>query len=114
MKIAHDPRHEKRIETVKALFAFAFDPTQTENLEEIVPKLEKIDAKIQQFATERALIQVNKLDLAILRLGVFELLYKGERPGIVIDEAVEIAKEYGADASPRFVNAILGKISEEL
>lgn len=112
MKTAHDPRHSHRVETVKTLFAFAFDANQTRGLAQILPLLPEIDAKISQFAKERPLEQVNKLDLAILRLGVFELVYKKEKPAIVIDEAIEIAKEFGGDSSSKFVNAILGKIAE--
>lgn len=114
MKTTHDPRHEKRIKTVQSLFAYAFDPNQITGLADIVEHLPEIDEKIRSFATERPLDQVNKLDLAILRLGVFELIYQHEKPAIVIDEAIEIAKEFGADASSKFVNAILGKIAESL
>lgn len=115
MKTAHDPRHEHRINTVKKLFAFTFDETQKSDIEaELLSHLEEIDQKIAQFATERPLSQVNKLDLAILRLGVFELVVRKEKPAIVIDEAVEIAKEFGGETSPKFVNAILGKIAESL
>lgn len=112
MKTSHDPRHENRVETVKKLFAHTFDSQQVEGIREIVEKLDEIDGQIREYAKERPLADINKLDLAILRLGVFELVYKKEKPAIVIDEAIEIAKEFGGDTSPKFVNAILGKIAE--
>lgn len=112
MKTIHDPRHEKRVKTVHALFSYSFDITQTQGIEEIVAHLDSIDKKIAEFAVERPLHEINKLDLAILRSGVFELMYQDQSPAVVIDEAVEIAKEYGGDASPKFVHAILGKMKK--
>jgi N utilization substance protein B len=114
VKTAHDPRHEKRVKAVHALFAYAFDPSQTEGVEDIIPLLPEIDKKLSEFATERPLSQVNKLDLAILRIGVFELVYQHLKAGVVIDEAIEIAKEYGSDTSPKFINAVLGKVAATL
>jgi len=115
VKTAHDPRHEKRIQTVQELFSFSFDPEQrTGTIEEVVEKLPDIDTRIREFASERPLADINKLDLAILRLGVFELVYQKMNPAITIDEAIEIAKEFGGDSSPKFVNAVLGKIAESL
>lgn len=113
MKTSKDPRHELRIETVKKLFTYDFDKSQDQGIAEIVTNLPAIDEKIREFATARPLEDISKLDLAILRNGVFELVYKHDKPAIVIDEAIEIAKEFGSDATPKFVNAILGKIAEK-
>lgn len=58
--------------------------------------------------------RVNKVSLSILRMSVYSLLYqKDTNASIVIDEAVNIAKEYGADDSYRFINAVLDKISRD-
>ncbi|MCH5290226.1 MAG: transcription antitermination factor NusB [Treponema sp.] len=59
--------------------------------------------------------RLNRVSLAILRMSVFSLRYQPEtHPSIVIDEAVSIAKEYGADESFKFVNALLDSIRKEL
>jgi N utilization substance protein B len=112
MKTAHDPRHQKRRETVKLLFAESF--TQQEGLNDVarkvVSKLSEIDSVIQASATEWPIDKLNKIDLAILRLAVYELQNTNTPPKVVIDEAVELAKEYGADSSPAFVNGVLGTI----
>jgi transcription antitermination factor NusB len=112
MKTAQDPRHLKRIEQMQALFAFDFaHPEGNGILEEIVVKLPEIDAKILKAAPNWPIAQINKVDLAILRLSVFELL-EGKTPAkVVIDEAVELAKEFGAEHSAQFVNGALNHIA---
>lgn len=114
VKTSQDPRHEKRIGTVHKLFAYSFDVTQSQGLEDILTHLDQIDAKIAAVASERPLYEISKVDLAILRLAVFELLYGKESKAVVIDEAIEIAKSYSSDSSPKFVNAVLGKIAGTL
>lgn len=57
--------------------------------------------------------RVNKVSLAILRMSVYSLLYQRDtNPSIVIDEAINIAKDFGADDSFKFINAVLDKISK--
>lgn len=58
--------------------------------------------------------RINKVTLAILRTSIYELKFQvGSNPKIVIDEAINIAKEYGADDSFKFINAVLDKIGKE-
>lgn len=114
MKSSSDPRHTARIHIVKSLYAYSFDPTQiTEDIKPIVARIAEIDARIGAHTTIFDTNRINKVDLAILRLGVFELEQKGMTHNIVIDEAIEIAKEYGADASSSFVNAVLSAVAKE-
>jgi N utilization substance protein B len=55
-----------------------------------------------------------KVDVAILRLATVELLYMDDIPdAVAINEAVDMAKKYGADESKAFINGILGKIAKE-
>ena len=57
---------------------------------------------------------MNKVDLSILRLAVYEMLYDDSIPvGVAINEAVEIAKTYGGEDSSSFVNGILGKLARQ-
>ena len=58
--------------------------------------------------------KINKIDLAILRLAVYELLVeKTQPPHVIIDEAIELAKEYGNESSSSFVNGALGNIIKQ-
>ena len=57
------------------------------------------------------LARINKIDLAVLRLAAYELLIEQKEPqNVIIDEAVELAKEFGNNTSPSFVNGVLGHI----
>lgn len=112
MKTALDPRHKKRQEIVEDLFKVDFhkQPIGAE-AKEIMIHNSDIDEKITIAAPEFPIEKINKVDLAILRLAVYELLIsKKEPPKVVIDEAIELAKEYGGESSPAFVNGALGKV----
>ncbi|MBR1628455.1 MAG: transcription antitermination factor NusB [Lachnospiraceae bacterium] len=135
-------RHEIREQTFKALFQYEFYNDEEESLRKdqmvlfidedidfagseaerdeirdnilrISASIEEIDAKIDSASTSWPIRRMNKVDLAILRLATFELLYKQLDVGIVANEAVELAKSYGTDDSGRFVNGILGQIARE-
>ena len=70
--------------------------------------IEKIDDIVQKCAPEWPISQINRVDLAVLRQAVYELLFKTETPTkVIIDEAVEIAKRYGGKTSSSFVNGAL-------
>lgn len=72
----------------------------------------EIDALIDSFAKGWDTEQMNKVDLAILRLAVYEMRYTEDTPvGVAINEAVEIAKKFSSDEAPAFINGILGKIA---
>jgi N utilization substance protein B len=73
---------------------------------------EQIDRVIDEFSTNWSLGRIAKVDLAILRMSSYELLYLPEVPiNVVINEAVEIGKRYGTADTPSFVNGLLDKIS---
>lgn len=78
----------------------------------VYSKRQKIDKLIARSATAWPLDQISPIDLATLRLAVWELKFKKTKEPYkaVIDEAVEIAKEYGSDSSPNFINGVLGSI----
>lgn len=98
---------------MQSLYTYSFSGVVTKDIEGIVEKLTQIDELIGKVATDHGIAGMNKVDLAILRLAVFELL-EGTKLNIVIDEAIEIAKSFGSDASSKFVNATLSKIAENL
>lgn len=117
MKTPLDPRHKARQETVKGLFAASFTKQRRLNpvAKTVLTHQDTIDDKIKIIAPEFPIEKINRSDLAILRLGVFELMIDKSQPQkVVIDEAIELAKEFGNNASPAFINGALGALITEL
>ncbi len=81
-------------------------------LEGVVAELQAIDLKISEYAIDWTVERMSTTDRNILRVAVYEIFFAEEKiaPGVAINEAVEIAKLYGSDESPRFINGILGKM----
>lgn len=68
----------------------------------------ELDAEIATLAPEFPIEQMPRIDKNILRIALYELRVSGDAPaGVVIDEAVELAKLFGSEASPKFVNGVL-------
>lgn len=127
-------RHLARVRAMQALFAHQFQPKivplklleddlknePNDNIDiELAQKLlrgqkkhsEEIDKIITVAAPEWPIEKINAVDLAVLRVAIFELLFLKETPPkVAIDEAVEVAKQFGGDNSHRFVNGVLGTI----
>ena len=77
---------------------------------DIFSKITEIDAAINETTTGWKTTRMGKVDLAIIRLAVYEMKYEDDIPAKVsINEAVELAKKYGTDDSPSFVNGVLAK-----
>lgn len=76
--------------------------------------MKDIDKKIEKYAPQWPIDQIQKVDLEILRIALWEgFLAKMTPPKVAIDEAIEIAKEFGGDSSGKFVNGVLGAIYEK-
>ncbi len=112
MKTSQDPRHKRRQQVIQELFSLQFHKQKVSNFSKtIIEGKADIDALIHKAAPEFPVEKINRVDLAILRLAVYEILvYKREPKNVIIDEAVELAKEFGNEKSPAFVNGVLGKI----
>ena len=80
-----------------------------------IDHLDEIDNLISShLSSSWTMERINKVSLAILRTSTYEIKFQaGSNPKIVIDEAVNIAKEYGSDDSYKFINAILDKIEKD-
>lgn len=79
----------------------------------ILEKLPEIDNAISEKATGWKLDRFGKVDLAIVRLAVYEIVYDDDIPtSVAINEAVELAKKYGRDESAGFVNGVLAKFAK--
>ena len=113
-----DPRHERRVELMQTLFALMFsgeenqELDQLETAQEILKNSAKIDQQLAVHAPERPLTEINQIDLAIMRLIVHEAETQQTPKKVLIDEAIELAKEFGTDSSPKFINGVLGKVLE--
>src|SRR3989344_808451 len=97
MKTPFDPRHKKRQQIVEDLFKAEFLKQKiSKQAQGILKEKEFIDKKIENAAPDFGTDKINKVDLSILRLAIFELLIeKKQPPKVIIDEAIELAKEYG-------------------
>lgn len=114
MKTSKDPRHIFRKQMIKFLFAESFThqknaPLNGQNILLQIPEIDKI---INKAAPQWPIENINKIDLAILRFAVYELKNQNVPQKVVIDEAVEIGKEYGSENSSSFINGVLGTIYE--
>lgn len=116
MKTAQDPRHQHRIDKMQKLFALSFhNDSQDSEIQNIVDNLSTIDQAIVTAAPEWPLEKIAKIDLAILRLAIFELVIEAkEPPKVIIDEAVELAKSFGNPNSAAFVNGALGTVLKNI
>lgn len=129
-------RHELREQVFKLLFRIEFNsiedmPEQVklffedseinisekdtvyieEKYQRIQEKVSEIDKLINDNTENWDTTRIGKVELTVLRLAVYEILFDDDIPaGVAIDEAVEIAKTYGQENSGGFVNAILSKI----
>jgi N utilization substance protein B len=112
MKTSQDPRHKRRQRLIQELFSLEFHKQAvSQDVTDIMKQTILLDEKIQKAAPDFPVQKINKIDLAILRLGVYELtIVKKEPQNVIIDESVELAKEFGNDTSPSFVNGVLGHI----
>ncbi len=94
---------------------YQYDNTLFEELIKGIPVYkDEIDSIISKSAPEWPIDQISKVDLSILRIAIFELLHREATPTkVAIDEAVELAKEFGGANSSKFVNGVLGTVVKE-
>ncbi|MBN2501553.1 MAG: transcription antitermination factor NusB [Anaerolineales bacterium] len=99
---------------------FLETPLKNENLEDFARKIvlgveplrEELDQFISEHAPEWPIDQVSTIDRNLLRIALWEFAVSGETPiKVAINEAIELAKRYGADSTPRFVNGVLGSLA---
>ncbi len=139
MKKATDPRHLSRELALQHLFSnnfvtekdnvVEFDISQLTQLDEIEEYNDElynslingvkenqaeIDSLIAKFAPQWPISQMKLVDIQILRMSIYEaFISKMTPPKVAIDEAIELAKEFGGESSSKFVNGVLGAIYEK-
>jgi len=138
MKSDTDPRHTSRKLALSSIFSWSFTEPNIEKcvstsqeilesegieydtelttfiVEGVRSHFQEIDKLIEESAPEWPIDKIAKIDLVILRIAIFEILFGKRTPiKVAIDEAVEIAKEFGNDTSHKFVNGVLGTVVEK-
>ena len=84
----------------------------TNKYKDIYPHIEELDAAINEVSKGWKTTRMGKVDLTLIRLAVYEIRFEEEIPvKVSINEAIELAKKYGTDDSPAFVNGILAKFA---
>ena len=116
MKTATDPRHLRRRNAIQSLFAESFHEQSSKP--QIVVEIKKNEELINDIIVKSAptwpIEKINKIDLAVLHLAIYELLNEDTPPKVVVDEAVELAKEFGSESSGSFVNGVLGTVLDDM
>ena len=135
MKSFADPRHTSRKLALTSIFCWLFTETDKQDaimlskdlldeqpgeqdtelteyiFEGVKTHINEIDKVIEENAPEWPIDKIAKVDLVVLRIAIFELLFGKRAPvKVVVDEAVELAKEFGNDTSHKFVNGVLGTV----
>ena len=111
-----DARHQKRSELLQKLFVLGFESTHVDpEIKNIQDNLQILDEEIRKNATRYPLDKLAKVDLAVLRLAIYELIIeKKNPPKVIIDEAVTLAREFGNEKSYSFVNGVLGAVLKSM
>lgn len=110
---------EEREEQFRFYADYASIPGETldelyQKLCEIEEKKTEIDAMIDEVSSGWKTKRISKTDLMVLRVAIYEMKFDEEVPEkVAINEAVEIAKIYGGDESPSFINGVLGRIAKD-
>lgn len=135
MKVKSDPRHYARKLALSSIFCWLFSEQDQESCTLLAKEqmgldadktdfeladslaggvkdhIEDLDTTITKCAPEWPIDKISKIDLVILRIAIYEILYSNGTPDkVAIDEAVELAKEFGNDTSSKFINGVLGSV----
>jgi N utilization substance protein B len=140
-KKGFDPRHAGRIVALQTLFEWSFNSSSPNEIIErdiaeltsqdevpsidsdlarflvrgVTDNLDTIDGIISTSAPEWPIEQIAKIDLAILRIAIFELyIARSVPPKVAIDEAIELGKGFGGENSGKFINGVLGTVIKTL
>jgi len=80
----------------------------------VAENLEQIDRELNSYSTNWALDRMARVDLALLRLAAYELIFCPDVPhSVVINEAIEIGKRFGSEETPAFINGLLDHLSQQ-
>ncbi|NBO21817.1 transcription antitermination factor NusB [bacterium] len=129
-----DKRHNSRILALVNLFSYVFSEEEDlkttllfreevgnldydndlyqEIYNGVINNLSVIDRLIEEKAPDWPISNIPKIDLTILRIAIFELVISQKNePAVIIDESIEVAKEFGSENSSKFIHGVLGAVS---
>ncbi len=109
-------KEEEESEIVKPLPPKEKDREYIETrVKDIFDKMDLLDEKIDEIATDWSIDRMGKVDLSIIRLAYYEMCYDESVPvKVAINEAVELAKKFGGDDSSSFINGVLAKLVKDM
>ncbi len=108
LKILEGVAADKEILPNNPIYEFASDLVLN-----VLKHIDPIDEKIKVHSTNWSFDRIAKLDLSVLRVAVYELIYTETAPAIIMNEAIEIAKKYCSESSGKFINGVLNAISKD-
>ena len=108
IKILEDVAADKEILPDSQIFEFASDLVRN-----VLLHIDPIDEKIKTHSTNWSFERIAKLDVSVMRVAVYELIYTETAPPIIMNEAIEIAKKYCSESSGKFINGVLNAIAKE-
>ncbi len=116
MEIGHEFECQKIYDYIEENAMKDMDVEYIKNISsKFIGGIEQVDEIIGKCSKRWSVKQISKIDLSILRLAVSEMMYADDiNTGISINEAVELAKTYGGENSPSFINGVLGSAANEL
>lgn len=112
----HDQDHRETLDRIIDEFAPKLSEREFayKTLDGILENKDDILRTITEFAPEWPIEKIAKIDRAVLEIGIYEVVYSQEVPPVVaINEAVEIAKEFGDNSSPKFINGVLSNVMKK-
>lgn len=113
--VGHSPGEALQQRLLEAPMASAGVEFASNLIQGVIEYQSTMDTLIARFAPEWPLDQMAVIDRNILRIAIYEFLVSEETPiKVAINEAVELAKIYGADSAPRFINGVLGTLAEQV
>ena len=118
MSTSKEEARKKRIHLLESLYQMEFQdkPQETSPLiQEIQKRKEEIDILLKRYSQNWKLDRMALMDLSILRLAVYEIMFSQtqDSPKIFINEAIELSKIYGSSDSPKFINGILDSLAKK-
>ncbi|TSA82623.1 transcription antitermination factor NusB [Helicobacter mehlei] len=107
LNLAPSLLEERKIKNAQQRFAL-------ELLEGTLTRLESLDNTLRPLLKDWDLKRMGSMERAILRLGAYEILHTSTKSPIVINEAIELAKNYGEEQAPKLINAVLDALSKKI
>ena len=105
--VAVDILEEKKIRNKQREFALGL-------FEGVIQNLDKVDEAIKTHLKEWDFERLGSIERATLRLGAYEIMFTDLDPAVIINEAVEISKNFAAEQSPKFINGVLDAIAKDM